>query len=571
MSPSPTHPVAGPRSRGRGRGFRSAVAGLVALGALPLAAQNEEWVDYGDPYAEQGYYADPGALTTRIWLDRGDDPVLERGERARIYYRASHDAFIALFHIDTNGTVRLMYPRSPEENHYVRGGRDFRLVFPESSYWRVTDDPGVGYFFAVASPEPFDFRDFRYSPYAGGWDLSSVGRRVFSDPYVAMDEFVARLIPDWDVVPYALDFVSYHVEQRYDYPRFLCYDCHGFRPYQSWNPYLASCTSFRVVVYSDPYYYPATRYRGTRVVYVRPSQPGLPRFEFKERARGEAAAPLVVERSAVPRSGSVAPSGDRRGAPVPSSVPAPGVAPRTGAPGASPAPTRTRPSQVLPGRGVGATPPTRSGTPVPSTRPTLERRTPTTSTPPTARSGGGGGTTPPVTRPPTTRSGGGGGTTPPVARPPTTRSGGGGGTTPPVTTRRGGGGGSSPPATTRPPTRSSGGGGTTPPVTTRRGGGGGDPPPATTRPPTRSSGGGAVRSTPTRSTPARATPTRSSGGGGAARSAPTRSTPARATPTRSSGGGGATRATPTRTTPTRSSGGGAATRTTPTRRGGGGG
>lgn len=512
MSPPPTHPVAGPRSRGRGRGFRSAVAGLVALGALPLAAQDPEWVDYGDPYAEQGYIADPGALTTRIWLDRGDDPVLERGERARIYYRASHDAFIALFHIDTNGTVRLMYPRSPEENHYVRGGRDFRLVFPESSYWRVTDDPGVGYFFAVASPEPFDFRDFRYSPYAGGWDLSSVGRRVFSDPYVAMDEFVARMIPDWDVVPYALDFVSYHVEQRYEYPRFLCYDCHGFRPYQSWNPYMASCTSFRVVVYSDPYYYPATRYRGTRVVYVRPSQPGLPRFEFKERARGEAAAPLVVERSAVPRSGSVAPGGDRRGVPVPSSVPAP--------------PTRTRPSQVLPGRGVGATPPTRSGTPVPSTRPTLERRTPTT-------------TTPPNTRPPTTRSGGGGGTNPPVTtRPPTTRSGGGGGANPPVTTRppttrSGGGGGANPPAATRPPTTRSGGGGTTPPAATRRGGGGGDPPPATSRPParatpTRSSGGGAVRSTPTRTAPARATPTRSSGGGPATRT----------TPTRRGGGGG---------------------------------
>ncbi len=95
---------------------------------------------------------------------------------------------------------------------------------------------------------------------------------------------MATLIPDWEYVGYGLDFTSYHVDRHYEYPRFLCYDCHGFQPYYSWNPYAYSCTSFRVVIYNDPYYYPATRYRGTRVVYVQPRR-GVAHFGFKDRAR----------------------------------------------------------------------------------------------------------------------------------------------------------------------------------------------------------------------------------------------------------------------------------------------
>lgn len=522
-----------PRRRPRWS-IRDVVWGLAAALVCSAPAMGQ--------WSDDGWQDEP--LSTRVWLDRGDDPVLERGDEVRLYYRASHDAFIALFHIDTNGTVRMVYPRSPEENHYVRGGRDFRLVFPESSYWRVTDDPGVGYYFSVASPEPFDFRDFRYSPYSGGWDLSAVGRQVFDDPYVAMDHFVERLVPDWQVVPYALDFSSYHVEQRYEYPRFLCYDCHGFRPYQSWDPYLASCTSFRVVVYSDPYYYPATRYRGTNVVYLRPEQPGTPRFEFKERGRGEAAAPLVIERNAVPRS-TASPS------PTPSSVRvAPSnVAPSRVAPSGVRAPTggaipsRSRPSSVLP--------PTSSG-PDRSARPTLERRpssgvgAPTRSAPPTAVPTRG--SPPPSSATPTR------GAPPPTAGPTPTR-----GSPPPssATPTR-----SSPPPSSATPTRSS------PPPTagptpTR------SSPPPTARPTRSGGGGGGNPPTSTRSTPPNTTRSGGGGGGGGGSAQPTRSAPPpAATPTRRS-------SPPPAASSTRSGGGGGGsppTRTPPpTRRGGGGG
>jgi len=274
------------------RQLKTVLAG-VALAGVALACSGLVYT----PAAAQDYEVYP--VEARVWLDRGEEPVLQRGDRARVYYRVSESAFVGIFHVDTNGTVRMVFPSSPQENHYARAGRDYRVLFPGSSYWYVGDDPGMGYFFIVASPEPFNFGDLGYSHFAGGWDLSRVGQQVYGDPYLAMDDFVASLIPDWEYVGYGLDFTSYHVDRHYEYPRFLCYDCHGFQPYRSWNPYAYSCTSFRVVIYNDPYYYPATRYRGTRVVYVQPRR-GVAHFGFKERAVGEAGSPHVVVRNTPP-------------------------------------------------------------------------------------------------------------------------------------------------------------------------------------------------------------------------------------------------------------------------------
>lgn len=369
-------------------------------------------------------------LEARVWLDRGDEPVLRRGERVRVYYRSTADAFVAILNIDTDGTTRLLFPRSPDENHYVRGGRDYQLIFPNSPAWHVEDRPGIGYFFIVTSREPFDFSALRYSRFDGGWDMSLVSRQVYTDPYVAVDDLVAHLIPDWEYADYALDFATYHVDQRQSYPRFLCYECHGFRPYTVWNPYAYSCTSFRVVIYDDPYYYPSYRYRGNRVVYSRPIAPGVPRYQFKERAAGEVGTPDIRRRATpgrTPPSASQArrarPSVERdlaratpathrtarprRGTGRPTDTP-PLIAPRrsTPSPGASPRPTtRVRPPVT------GSRPQTRRTTPA-----ATGRRMPARTTRPPAR-------TPPKAkarvRPPTRPTGPRAGSTP--RRPPTSK------------------------------------------------------------------------------------------------------------------------------------------------------
>ena len=183
--------------------------GALAL-ALALAGAAEARAQSAPPVA----FGPAQPVEARVWLDRGDEPILQRGDRLRIYYRSVLDAYIAIFQIDTDGTTRLVFPLSPSQDHYARGGRDYRVLFPGNAFWQVADQPGVGYFFIVASPEPFDFSSFRFSPYRRAWDLSYVGQQVYRDPYVAMDDYVAALIPDWQTASYALDFTAYHVGER---------------------------------------------------------------------------------------------------------------------------------------------------------------------------------------------------------------------------------------------------------------------------------------------------------------------------------------------------------------------
>jgi hypothetical protein len=280
------------RRRARGGGRKMWIVGVVTmttvLASVLSSGATESRVDAGGLDRSASWVHAQGVQEPRIWLDRGVDPVLEAGDRVRIYYRTDADAYVAILQIDTDGTTRTLYPRSPTENHYARAEREYRLLFPRSAYWNVDDRPGVGYFFIVTSPTPFDFSDFGYSSYDGGWDLSAAGSTVYSDPYVAIDEYVARLVPDWEYVDYGLDFISYSVGGAHQFPRFMCYQCHGFRPYSAWNPYRYACVNFTVVVYDDPHFYPAYRYRAGRVVMVGPRNPARPRFEFKERARGDA-------------------------------------------------------------------------------------------------------------------------------------------------------------------------------------------------------------------------------------------------------------------------------------------
>ena len=215
-----------------------------------------------------------------LWTTRGDGAVYTRGERVRMSFKLDRDAFVTIFRVDTDGRVRVLFPREPWEDNFARGGREFEVDGRESSRdaFTIDDYPGVGYLFAVASADPFVYDGIESGDH---WDYRTIADgRVRGDPYVALTDLAQRIVPegysDWDY-----DIVSYNVDQHYDYPRFLCYDCHTYVSWPSWNPYYNSCVRFRIVVYDDPWYYPYRYYGGTRVVYGRPYRP-QPRFIFKD-------------------------------------------------------------------------------------------------------------------------------------------------------------------------------------------------------------------------------------------------------------------------------------------------
>jgi uncharacterized protein DUF4384 len=245
---------------------------LVTLGWLVLAGlphPGPTTVDTTPPAAHR-----PAARRVTVWSDR-DEPY-RRGEGARVYISVDEPSYVTVFRVDTDGRLRVLFPREPWTDTYVRGQNQLEVTGSRGGRsFLVDDDPGVGYLFAIAAAEPFDFRDITRGDY---WDYRLIdGGRIQGDPYVRLTDLAARIAPDGD---YDYDIAPYYVDRHYDYPRFVCYDCHAYASYNEWDPYRTSCTRYRVVVRDDPRFYPY-RYGGRNVVADRPAHPG-PRFVFRD-------------------------------------------------------------------------------------------------------------------------------------------------------------------------------------------------------------------------------------------------------------------------------------------------
>ncbi len=218
----------------------------------------------------------------QVWLN--NDGYYHRGDRVRVSFETDEDAYVTIFRVDTDGRVRVLFPHNPWHDNYVRGRRRYDVIEPYGNHGKrsfvVDEYPGQGYVFAIASLDPFDYSAFTRRDH---WDHRAIAYdgRVTGDPYVAFDDIVDRILP-YGYEDYTYDISPYYVERRYAYPRFLCYDCHAYVGYTHWNPYRYSCVQFRLVIYDDPYYYPARIYAGTRVVYKRPVR-YEPRYVFKDR------------------------------------------------------------------------------------------------------------------------------------------------------------------------------------------------------------------------------------------------------------------------------------------------
>ncbi|MGQ9603563.1 MAG: DUF4384 domain-containing protein [bacterium] len=193
----------------------------------------------------------------QISVSGGVGAVFTPGDSPDIWMVPDDDCYVMVYEIDTQGYLRVLYPANPYQSCFVRGGRAYRLSRPGSIRYYVSGPPGVIYIHVLASPRPFrriywDGCD-GYARLSVGisWDnfntsLSCVlPPQVWGDPYVAMqtiDEFICPDIIEEGIV--WADFVYFYVGHRVDYPRYLCYDCHGFGcPF---DPYSDICVHFTI-------------------------------------------------------------------------------------------------------------------------------------------------------------------------------------------------------------------------------------------------------------------------------------------------------------------------------------
>ncbi|HEX2190204.1 MAG TPA: DUF4384 domain-containing protein [Longimicrobiaceae bacterium] len=221
-------------------------------------------------------------LGVRVWADEDRD-VFRPGERVRLQFHATRSAYVAVIHLTTDGEVEFLYPRSPWDDGYVRGGRTYSLPYDAGGdlrAWTVRGSSGIGYVYAVASEEPLDFAAFQDGRHRSDWAYRRIGSSVRGDPYYALDRITELLVPYAEYGDYATDYYAYHVGRRHTYPRYACYD--AYADMYSWGGYYDRCDRLRVLLRDDPYYYDPRRYRRSRGYYLVDRGRSAPDHRFKE-------------------------------------------------------------------------------------------------------------------------------------------------------------------------------------------------------------------------------------------------------------------------------------------------
>ena len=200
-------------------------------------------------------------LDVEVWTDRGDDAVYQPGDQLEVRVRASQDAYLMVYEIDSEGYVRLLYPYRGGTG-FVEGRRTYTVPPERSNVELVVDRATTGECYVVAIAARDRFREFPW--YLRPYDMQAeeVGYqgmhddeegitaegRIVGDPFVAMEKVRRRVVDNADDPDaFGTGYATYYVHEKVRYPRYLCYDCHRPGRWAWWSdfdPYYTHCSVF---------------------------------------------------------------------------------------------------------------------------------------------------------------------------------------------------------------------------------------------------------------------------------------------------------------------------------------
>ena len=240
------------------------VVGFMVWCAALVSVESQERIDHIHEGMLEHFHVD-------IWTDRGEASVYYPGDRLRVYFQPTHDCFVVVYSIDTEGNISVLYPYDYTDDPFVHGGRTRRIPDAWDHHDLLVSGPsGIEYIVAVASVRPMTiphwrrYHDTRYEPVPGLSD------HITGDPYEGMLHMTDLLIPaEHREYGYVTNSTYFYVERRVWYPRYMCYDCHWPRPVY-FHPYVDVCVGFEIVIVDYDWYddwaywrphHPPVRYR----------------------------------------------------------------------------------------------------------------------------------------------------------------------------------------------------------------------------------------------------------------------------------------------------------------------
>jgi len=147
----------------------------------------------------------------RVWLNKSG--YVERTDKVRAYVRTGVDGYVMILHAEPSGRVRVLFPLDPEDDGFVRAGRDYEIRSrSDKEAFAVYDGTGTGVVLAAVSRDPFRFDGLVLNRH---WDYRAAEFGVGNDAEADLLALVQRITGggwfEYDVVRY--DVASYFVAE----------------------------------------------------------------------------------------------------------------------------------------------------------------------------------------------------------------------------------------------------------------------------------------------------------------------------------------------------------------------
>jgi hypothetical protein len=196
--------------------MRAKFAGLAAVSLLlSLDSAHAQSIDRARP---REYQPAERAPEVSVWIDRYS---YRPGQRLRAFFQSDPGAYVTIIRVTTTGDVKVLYPRTPDVQQPYRYDRlvDDEIPFSTDLGFYINEPEGVGFVFAIATYQPFDYRSVASR---GRWSTFQLTGNRYSDPRQVVAGFIDRTLPR--SVEYSTDYIQYQVAGTLYRPRRYGYD-----------------------------------------------------------------------------------------------------------------------------------------------------------------------------------------------------------------------------------------------------------------------------------------------------------------------------------------------------------
>src|SRR5882762_2085435 len=153
------------------------------------------------------------------------------GDHARVYVQTEQDGYLVVLHADAQGRVRVLFPRDPSDDDFVRGGKKLEVRDRgDRDAFQIEGNEGSGTVLVAVAPDAYDFSAFTRNDH---WDFRALGgpsATVKDDPLARLLDIVRQLSGD-STGRFEYDYATYVVNSRDIASRYGYGSGYGFYPY----------------------------------------------------------------------------------------------------------------------------------------------------------------------------------------------------------------------------------------------------------------------------------------------------------------------------------------------------